>query len=106
MPVSTPPFVKKFLEHCGRDGAPLDFFSWHLYSAEPRNLAERARGVRGMLDRHGFAKAESHLNEWNYLPDNDWGPVMLKGQGEPRKRFYERMHGPEGAAFIAAMRAS
>ena len=97
-----PPFLKAFLEFCKREAAPLDFFSWHMYTADPRALAAQARGVRGLLDRHGFQKTESHLNECNYLPENDWTSVLLPGQGPPRERFYDRLGGAEGAAFTGA----
>jgi hypothetical protein len=97
------PFVEKFLAFCRREAVPLDFFSWHLYCDDASAVAAHARGVRKLLDRAGFEKTESHLNEWNYLPDNDWGPVMLAGQGERRKRFADRVGGAEGAAFAAGV---
>ena len=96
------PFVAAFLDRCKRDGLPLDFFSWHVYTSDPRQVAERAKAVRGLLDKRGFSKTESHLNEWNYLPDDDWKPVLREGQGEQRQRFYDRLGGAEGAAFVAA----
>jgi hypothetical protein len=96
------PFVSAFLERCRRDRLPLDFFSWHVYTNDPREPAERARAVRRLLDESGFRSTESHLNEWNYLPDRDWAPVLRGGQGEPRQRFYDRVGGAEGAAFVAA----
>ena len=96
------PFVSAFLDRCKRDGLPLDFFSWHVYTSDPRQPAERAKAVRRLLDERGFGKTESHLNEWNYLPDDDWRPVLREGQGVPRQRFYDRLGGAEGAAFVAA----
>ena len=97
------PFVEKFLAFCKRESVPLDFFSWHTYTNDPSSVAAHGAGVRKLLDRAGFGKTESHLNEWNYLPDNDWGPVMLAGQGEKRRRFVERVGGGEGAAFSAGV---
>jgi hypothetical protein len=70
--------------------APIDFFSWHRYGTSPAEYTSRARAVRKMLDDAGYAKTESHLNEWNYLPDADWTPVTPKGQGILRKRWAER----------------
>jgi hypothetical protein len=95
------PFLRRFLEHCRRDAAPLDFFSWHAYASDPCAVARRARAVRRLLDTSGFPRAESHLNEWNYLPGDDWTP-MLSSDARARQRWYERVGGAEGAAFAAA----
>jgi hypothetical protein len=95
------PFLRRFLEHCRRDAAPLDFFSWHVYTSDPEAVARRARAVRRLLDESGFPEAESHLNEWNYLPGEDWTP-MLAPDAPARQRWYERVGGAEGAAFAAA----
>jgi hypothetical protein len=96
------PFVTAFLDRCRRDHLPLDFFSWHVYTNDATQVAARAREVRRILDEHRFKATESHLNEWNYLPDNDWTAVSLAGQGEPRQKFYDRLGGAEGAAFVAS----
>ena len=37
------PFLDGFLERCRKDGAPLDFFSWHRYADDPRHLPRLAR---------------------------------------------------------------
>jgi len=95
-------FLKAFLAYCREHGSPLDFFSWHLYTDDPWLHGRKARGLHGVLERYGFGGAEMHLNEWNYLPDNDWGP-MLDGQGVVRQRWYEKMGGPNGAAFVATV---
>ena len=95
------PFVTGFLDYCRRESAPLDFFSWHGYSDDPDTFAARARDVRWLLDNYGFKKTASHLNEWNYLPRNDWGPMLLPGQGAARERIFAEIGGPQGAAFSA-----
>jgi len=46
--------------------APLDFFSWHLYNRDPDRYVWHANDVRTRLDRHGLAKTEAHLTEWNF----------------------------------------
>lgn len=94
------PFVKRFLTFCQERQVPLDFFSWHRYTADPRDLARRAVAIREVLDGHGFRAAESHLNEWNFLPDDDWGPMLKGGSNGARERWYGRMNGAEGAAFV------
>jgi hypothetical protein len=59
----------------------LDFFSWHRYASDPSDYARRACALRQLLDAHGFTKTESHFNEWNCLPNEDWRPMMKEGQG-------------------------
>ena len=101
--LTPPPFLVRFLTHCRETEAPLDFFSWHCYTNDPTELARRGRAIRRLLDAHGFGatKTESHLNEWNYLPDNDWSG-MLSRDPAARERFFHRAGDVEGAAFCAA----
>lgn len=96
-------FMIQFLRYCQERKLPLDFFSWHLYSDDPWECLVRAQGIRRLLDQFGFTKTELHLNEWNYLPNNDWEPMGLKGQGQARERFFEQIGGPSGAAFTACV---
>ena len=94
-------FVRGFLDRCRNDSLPLDFFSWHTYTNNPNELVQRARAIRRLLDESGFQQTESHLNEWNYLPDNDWSPMLVQ-QPKSRQAWFDRIHGNEGAAFTAA----
>ena len=94
-------FLTNFLAFCAERRVPLDFFSWHHYTSQPWDLPRRARAVRRILDQAGFANAESHLNEWNFLPDDDWRPMLRDGQGAEREQWYRKMGGPAGAAFAA-----
>ena len=89
---------RDFLTHCHASGAPLDFFSWHLYATEPRDIAQRAVFFRKMMDEAGFEKAESILNEWNFVKgwSDDWVYSLEVESG----RFSQK-----GAAFIAATMA-
>src|SRR6185369_12846126 len=91
-----------FLSLCRRESLPLDFFSWHCYTADSSEPAARARAIRHLLDDNGFRNTESHLKEWNFLPGNSWGPVSRSATPETRHRFYEQMAGPAGGAFIVA----
>ena len=95
------PFLAGFLRLCREESVPLDFFSWHRYTANPYAFHEQACAVRRLLDENGFAKTESHLNEWNYLPGDDWQPMLLGGQGLVREKFFDEMGGAPGAAFVA-----
>lgn len=90
------------LDLCGREVLPLDFFSWHCYTANPAELAARARAVRRLLDARGFTKTESHLNEWNYLPANSWDVLSRQAAPETRQRGVEQMAGAPGGTFLAA----
>ncbi len=92
-------FLTNFLARCQQRGVPLDFLSWHRYTADPWDLPRRATAMRALLDSHGFQKTESHLNEWNYLPHDDWHPLLKDGQGAAREKWHEEMGGPAGAAF-------
>lgn len=89
------PFLADFVGTCRRDNLPLDFCSWHTYTSHPRDLAENARHVRDILDRHGFQRTESHLNEWNC--SFDWR------NEESRRRSFVVLQGPEGASYCAAV---
>src|SRR4051794_5697409 len=94
-------FVLAFLQMCRREHVPLDFFSWHCYTADPGEPGARAKAIRQLLDKHGFERTESHLNEWNYLPGNTWKPISKTGSPEERESFYAKMAGAGGAAFLA-----
>lgn len=95
-------FCAAFLDQCRREALPLDFFSWHCYTADPSELVARARAVRRALDGRGFTKTESHLNEWNYLPGHSWDVLSRRAAPEVRQRGVEQMAGAAGGAFLAA----
>ncbi|HYG73914.1 MAG TPA: hypothetical protein VEK08_02780 [Planctomycetota bacterium] len=96
-------FFKAFLARIKERGLPIDFFSWHLYTDDPAECVARSKAVREILDEHGLQKAESHFNEWNYLPGKDWTPFTRRGQGELRERCLAEIGGAPGAAFDAAV---
>ncbi|MGE0040671.1 MAG: hypothetical protein AB7H88_19510 [Vicinamibacterales bacterium] len=58
-------WVDAFLYAVQDAGAPLDFFSWHMYSNDPADYATCAAFYRGALDQHGFVATEQHVSEWN-----------------------------------------
>jgi hypothetical protein len=88
------PFLEQFLAWCNAERLPLDFCTWHTYTADPHELKSRSEHVRSLLDRYGYLESESHLNEWNYR-------FTFKGL-EDRRRSYEEMQGTPGASFVAA----
>ena len=83
-----------FLDYVKDKGAPLDFFSHHMYHRKPARIVEDVRIVRKMLDEKGFGETESILNEWNY--NRGW---------DQASDFYGRKMRPtiKGAAFVAAV---
>ena len=65
-------FMHGFFKYQQKTGAPIDFFSWHVYDnchASTRKdfkvIAEHAEYCRKVLDKYGYTNAEHHLNEWN-----------------------------------------
>ena len=72
-----------------KTAAPLDFFSWHLYSHDPIEIALHAEYVKLRLQAYGFSATENIFNEWNYIdftnPDR-----------------WDDMKGMIGATFAAA----
>ncbi len=73
--------------------APLDFFSWHIYAADPRKVVSRAEEIRALMQEYGFGDKESILNEWNYV--RGW-------KGDPWIYTKRALKGLKAASFIAA----
>ncbi len=96
------PFSMGFLEHCRETHAPLDFFSWHIYARDPAAILGQSVALREMLARHGFSYAESHLNEWNYLPSEGWRFNSPEKDPDCIRRAISEISGMPGAAFDAA----
>ena len=87
------PYREGLIDYCSAKHVPLDFYSWHTYaleSADPYDAVRLAREIRGVLDTHGFPKAESILSEWNLTPDFT-------------EHERARLQGVETAAFIGAV---
>ena len=82
-----------FLDYVKAAGAPLDFFSWHMYHRRPVRVSEDVRIIREMLDGKGFKHTESILNEWNYV--RKW---------EETDFYSKRVRGSvKGAAFVSGV---
>ena len=82
------PYFTDFLEMVKKENCPLDFFSWHIYTGDEKEIFAHAKYVRETLDSYGFEATESHLNEWNI--------------GSEGKNFAEK-HTMEGGSFLAAV---
>lgn len=105
------PFTEGFIAYCREHRLPLDFFTWHTYAGDPGQILNNALKVRKLLDEAGFAKTESHLNEWNYmsavaeegLDENVWQQLWRPEGGAFRRNLFERQKNEEGASFVAAV---
>ena len=58
-------FTRSFLDAVRAANAPLDFFSWHLYTNAPDQFAACAAFVRAELDARGFTSTVQIVSEWN-----------------------------------------
>lgn len=70
-------FMHNFLNYQKQTGAPIDFFSWHVYDNCHETtkedfliIAQHADYIRRVLDRYGYTATEHHLNEWNLWTDS------------------------------------
>ena len=60
------PIGDALIEHCGRGSAPLDFFSWHMYSSAPADSRRSIRAVKEKLACFpALAGTETVSDEWN-----------------------------------------
>lgn len=83
-------WAEDFLREMQKRNVPLDFFSWHIYCTEPSHMTAKAQRMKKLLNKYGYEKAESILNEWNYV----------KGWEEEYVYSLKAMHGIKGAAFV------
>lgn len=68
--------------------APLDFFSWHLYTDDVTEIVRHAEYVRERLNSFGFAETESIFDEWNRMNGS--------------KDVFDEMREMPGAVFVGA----
>ena len=83
-------FFMKFLAHISREGAPLEFFTWHSY-LNVENTKAMSAFIHRTLKEFGYEGVETHINEWNN------GRTHLRGTSEPCAK---------AAAFMCAMQDS
>lgn len=85
-------WAEDFLCEMQKRNAPLDFFSWHIYCTEPWHMTAKAERIKALLDKYGYDKTESILNEWNYI----------RGWEEDYVYSLKAIHGVKGATFTMA----
>jgi xylan 1,4-beta-xylosidase len=95
-------FGEDFLKYQQARGTPLDFYSWHMYTIDPIQITEAAADIKRLLVKYGYEKAESHFNEWSYLPSEGWDFNLAKKDPEVIRRAWEEIGGATGAAFDAS----
>ena len=71
-----------FLADVKKKKAPLDFFSWHLYTSDVNELIAHAEYVDGKLKDAGFSRTENIFNEWNYLYRSSSGDIAYDAMKE------------------------
>ena len=69
--------------------APLDFYSWHLYTDDPEEIILHANYVDKKLKEHGLDRTENIFDEWNYMHGGD-------------PDIYDKMKEMPGTAFTAS----
>ena len=90
-------WAEDFLKEMQERNVPLDFFSWHIYCTEPAHMVAKAERIKALLNKYGYEKAESILNEWNYV----------RGWEKDYVYSLKAIHGIKGASFtLACMCAS
>jgi len=86
-------WVQDFLAFVRQSNAPLDFFSWHMYSNSPQQYAEAAAFYRSSLDARGFTGTVKHITEWN---------TETKRSPESSSDAVALRTGARGAAILSA----
>ena len=57
-------FFHGFIKYIKEHNSPIDFFSWHSYSA-PEEFLKQANWALEQLKAYGYGHVETHINEWN-----------------------------------------
>ncbi len=84
-------WAEDFLREMSKREVPIDFFSWHIYTADPCLIPSRAAQYRYLMNKYGYGNAESILDEWNYI----------KGWSNEFIYSVKAITGMKGAAFSA-----
>ena len=96
-------FMEGFLAHCRTNAVPLDFFSWHHYGTEADSFVEKGSRIRALLDKYGFERTESVLDEWNYVAG--WNANWMHSIEVEAGRFNQKCAAFVASTMIACQRA-
>ncbi len=106
-------WAEEFLCEMQKRKVPMDFFSWHIYCETAEALAARGIRVREIMNTYGYKKAESILNEWNYI--RNWTDLFnyskkmiigIKGAAFTLACMTEAQHSPIGMLMYYDARPS
>lgn len=86
-------WTRDFLAYVRQNHAPLDFFSWHMYSNDPNDWVSAAQFYRGELDAYGFQTTAMHVTEWN---------TDTRQEGDQSAEALALRTGGKGAAILTA----
>ncbi len=87
-------WLTPFFEKLKAENVPMDFYSWHCYAHDVDSVIWNERRHRELLDKYGYTKTESILNEWNYV--RGWSD-------EPWAYSLATEKNVKGASFVAAV---
>lgn len=91
-----------FFAHIRKTGAPIDFFSYHIYADDLRDFVKINEHVNRKLNMHGYPDLPVILDEWNIFTGEFWESIMGEGFEYNRKFLFERIKNEVGASFCAA----
>ena len=87
-------WMERFLQRIVAAGnVPLDFLSWHWYWTQPSDVDIKASHIKRLMEKYGYGKSESIMNEWNYV--RSWSKEFVYS--------IKQIIGMKGAAFTAAV---
>ena len=72
-------FFEGFFDYIKKNGAPIDFFSWHSYLSTERTV-HAAAYLKKRLAELGYAGLETQLNEWNNSCEDQGDPDAMDAQ--------------------------
>ena len=86
-------WMERFLQRITKEeNVPIDFFSWHWYWTQPYDMSIKGTRIKRLPEKYGYGKAESILNEWNYV--RCWTKEFVY--------TIKQIIGVKGAAFTSA----
>jgi hypothetical protein len=94
------PFLEGFLQYVQQHHSPIDFVSWHIYTPNAHEVAQRANQVHQLMTKYGFSNAESIVDEWNYGPA-DWNKLFVDPVAT--RQYFDSSQDEFGAAFDATV---